>query len=71
MTRSKRKGVTIDVCDRGHGAWFDMGELALAYGLQPPQGLAASTVDEHATDDDPPAWQLTAELLLRLFLPFL
>jgi Zn-finger nucleic acid-binding protein len=71
MERAEFKGVTIDQCGPCMGVWFDMGEIAAAFELGSQQGLAASTVDEHATDDEPPAWWFAANILGRLFLPFL
>jgi Zn-finger nucleic acid-binding protein len=71
MARVERKGITLDSCPAGHGLWFDMGELAALFEIEPPQGLAASAVDEHARDDAPPEWLLALDILLRLFIPFL
>jgi Zn-finger nucleic acid-binding protein len=71
MSRFTRKGITVDGCAPCKGTWFDMGEITAIFEVAPPQGLAASTVDEHATDDDPPAWLMALDILLRLFVPFL
>jgi len=71
MARGETRGVTIDTCDSCHGTWFDAGEIALTFGLQPPQGLAMQTVDEHAADDEPSGLSLAVEAALRLFLQFL
>ncbi len=53
------------------GIWFDIGEIARVHGLEEPQGLAASTVDEHATDDEPPGWLIAANVLSRMIFPYL
>ena len=71
MDRMEQHGVKLDMCLACKGLWFDMGELAAVYNLQPVQGLAASTVDEHATDDAPPDWATAIWLVARLFAPFL
>jgi Zn-finger nucleic acid-binding protein len=70
MTTYEEKGLRLDQCAKCQGTWFDMGELARVYGLQPIQGFAASLVDEHACDDEPPGWQLFIESALGLFLRF-
>lgn len=70
MLPEERDGVTLDHCQPCAGLWFDLGEIARVYRLAPAQGLAAATVDETAADEEPPAWQLAAEVLLRMFLPF-
>lgn len=69
MTRFIENGITLDSCGACHGTWFDMGEIAAVYGLEPPQSLAASTVAEHAMDDAPPSWWVALQILLRAFLP--
>jgi len=71
MERIDREGVTLDQCAPCTGVWFDTGEIAAVFKLQPPQGLAASRIDENATDDGPPDWLSAAMILSRLFLPFL
>jgi len=70
MERADHRGVLLDTCPTCHGTWFDIGEIAAVYSLPPTQGLAASTVDEHA-GDEPPAWFIAAQLLGRLVVPFL
>ena len=71
MERHERDGVRLDQCTPCQGTWFDVGEIAAVYKLAPVQGLAASTVDENAPDNVPPAWWLAANVLARLFVPFL
>ena len=71
MARGKTQGVTVDTCGQCRGTWFDIGEVAVAFGLQPPQSLAMQTVDEHAADNEAPGWYYAAEVILRLFLQFL
>ena len=71
MERIDREGVTLDQCAPCTGVWFDTGEIAAVFKLEPPQGLAASRIDENATDDGPPDWLSAAMILSRLFLPFL
>ena len=70
MERVSRKSVAVDACPACHGIWFDMGEITAVFEIPPPQGLAASTVDEHATDGEPPAWAAALQILLGLFLRF-
>jgi Zn-finger nucleic acid-binding protein len=67
MVREKQRGVTLDVCGPCGGAWFDTGELAAAYGLQPPQSLSASTVDDDGPSDGDLMMQ-AAGILLGGFL---
>lgn len=71
MERFSERGIFLDQCGPCRGTWFDTGEIAAVYQLVPPQGLAMSTVDEHATDDELPGWLLAAGALARAFLPFL
>jgi Zn-finger nucleic acid-binding protein len=71
MERNKQKSVTLDVCGRCKGVWFDVGEIGHVYGLQPYQDLPASLVDEHACDDEPPGWLLMLGSILRLIAPFI
>lgn len=70
MDRSVEKGISLDHCGPCRGTWFDTGEIVATHGLEPPQGLAMSTVDEHASDDEPPGWLLALQVLGRMFLPF-
>jgi Zn-finger nucleic acid-binding protein len=70
MERLEQAGVHLDRCNPCNGTWFDTGEIARVYRLAPVQGLAASTVDEHALDGEPPAWMHAAWILARVFLPF-
>jgi len=70
MTPYEQRGVRLDQCPNCQGVWFDVGEIALVYGLQPVQGLAASSVDETATADEPPAWLLIAESVLGFIFGF-
>jgi Zn-finger nucleic acid-binding protein len=71
MERMTREGVQLDQCAPCTGVWFDTGEIAAVFKLEPAQGLAAATVDEHATDDDPPEWLTAAMVVGRMVLPFL
>ena len=71
MERFETEGVSIDHCAACNGTWFDMGEIARVYGLQRAQGLAASTIDEHATDDEPSGWLIALNIAARLALPYL
>jgi len=64
------RGVTVDSCDRCRGTWFDVGEIALAFGLQPAQSLAMQTIDEHAADGERSGWLIAVETVLRLFFQF-
>ena len=70
MSRFYDAGVRLDRCASCNGTWFDTGEIATVHKLVPAQGLAMSTVDETAADDEPPAWLLAASILARVFLPF-
>ncbi len=69
MERTEEDGVQLDQCGHCTGTWFDTGEIAAVHKLVPAQGLAAGTVDEHAADDEPPAWLTAAMILSRVFLP--
>ena len=40
MTRFKQAGVTLDRCDTCKGTWFDTGEIAAVYGVEPAHELA-------------------------------
>jgi Zn-finger nucleic acid-binding protein len=71
MQRFEKDGVTLDQCAACNGTWFDMGEIVRVYNLAPAQGLAASTIDEHATDDEPPGWLIALNIAARLAFPFL
>lgn len=71
MERIEREGLRLDQCATCMGVWFDTGEITAVFRLQPPQGLAASQVDEQATDDDPPDWLTAAMIVGRMVLPFL
>ncbi len=71
MERFEREGAILDQCKSCRGVWFDMGEIARVYKLQPAQGLAASTVDEHACDDEPSGWEIAFHFAARLVFPFL
>lgn len=71
MERFEKRGVWLDQCAPCRGTWFDIGEIVAVYQLTPHQGLAASTVDEHATDDEPPAWEIALGMVSRMLLPFL
>ena len=71
MQRFKQGSVSLDQCSACQGTWFDTGEITAVYKLKPAQSLAMATVDEHATDSQPPAWLLAAHILGRMFLPFL
>lgn len=71
MERTERQGVPLDQCVKCMGVWFDTGEIAAVFKLQPVQGLAASQVDEHATDGAPPDWLTAAMVVGRMVVPFL
>lgn len=71
MERFERDGVRLDKCEPCHGTWFDVGEIVTVYKLVPSQSLAMSTVDETAAEGDPPAWWIAANILARVFLPWL
>lgn len=71
MERFERESMQLDECAPCRGTWFDTGEIARVFKLEPVQGLAASTVDENAPDEVPPPWLLAASVLVRMFLPFL
>ena len=71
MDRVYDAGVRLDHCAPCAGTWFDTGEIGAVHKLVPAQGLAMSTVDETAADDEAPAWLLAASILARVFLPFL
>jgi Zn-finger nucleic acid-binding protein len=47
MEREQRGNVTVDVCNPCDGVWFDIGEIALAYDLEPVQGLASAFISRH------------------------
>ncbi len=71
MERSVHAGVTLDTCASCTGTWFDIGEIGQVYGLQPPQGLGARLVDEHACNDEPPGWAMMLGTIVRLVAPFI
>lgn len=71
VERVEKDGIVLDQCASCTGVWFDMGEITAVFGLPPAQGLAASLIDEHATDDEPPGWQLLVISALRMLAPFL
>ena len=71
MERIERDGIQLDKCEPCTGVWFDTGEIAAVHRLVPAQGLAASTVDEHASDDEPPGWLTAAMMVGRVLVPFL
>jgi Zn-finger nucleic acid-binding protein len=71
MQRIEREKIQLDQCAACMGVWFDTGEIAAVYHLQPAQGLAMSTVDEHATDGQGPDWLSAAMIVGRMALPFL
>lgn len=71
MERFQEHGIYLDQCVPCRGTWFDTGEIGAIYHMEEPQGLAMSTVDEHGTDNAPPAWLAAAGILARVFLPFL
>lgn len=70
MARIEQQGVTIDRCDPCSGVWFDMGEIARVYRLPPVPSPALAAAGHTTNGDLPPAWQLAAEVLLRVFLPY-
>lgn len=71
MQRFDRGGVTLDACDRCHGIWFDMGELAAVYGLHPSEDrpLTGST-GAPALAPNGPSWLTGAFVVARTLLPF-
>jgi Zn-finger nucleic acid-binding protein len=71
MERVDRAGVALDQCAKCMGVWFDTGEIATVFKLAPPQGLAASQVDEHANDGERPDWLTAAMIVGRIAVPFL
>ena len=71
MERFDKEGVTLDQCAACNGVWFDIGEIVRVYGVARVQGLAASTVDEHAYDDEPPGWLIALNVVSRIAFPFL
>lgn len=71
MERYEKEGVLLDQCGPCTGTWFDVGEVAAVFKLAPPQGLAASTVDEHAADDEPTGWLVALSVVSRLVFPYL
>ncbi|HML97164.1 MAG TPA: zf-TFIIB domain-containing protein [Tepidiformaceae bacterium] len=71
MERFEKEGIWLDQCAPCRGTWFDVGEIVAVYQLRPHQGLAASTVDEHATGDELPAWEIALGIVGRMLLPFL
>lgn len=70
MDRGTLRKVTVDTCHPCKGVWFDVGELAVAFGLEPPQSMAMAMVDEHAMDGEPEGWQLALSTALNIFLRF-
>lgn len=72
MARVEQQAVTLDRCDPCAGVWFDMGEIARVYKLPPVPSLTTAAIGpgDVTADDLPPAWQLAAEVLLEVFLPF-
>jgi len=70
MERFDQGGVRLDQCAPCRGTWFDTGEIVAAYKLVPVQSLAMSTVDELASENEPPAWWIAASILGRLFIAF-
>jgi hypothetical protein len=71
MQRFDRGGVTLDACDPCHGIWFDMGELAAVYGLQPgeDQPLPGATTPPALSGHGSP-WLAGAFAVARALLPF-
>ena len=70
MDRFDKAGIRLDACSRCHGTWFDIGEITHVYRIPIPQGLAASTVDEHAADDESPGWLTFLSAVARIALPY-
>lgn len=71
MDRYEKDGILLDQCPPCRGTWFDIGEIVAVHRLPIHQGLAASTVDEHAADDEPPGWAVALDIISRLVFPFL
>lgn len=71
MERWKKEKLRLDTCAACHGTWFDVGEIAVVYGLAPPQSWPASLIDEHAADDEPEGWAVFLLSALRFLAPFL
>jgi len=70
MDRFDKAGIRLDTCNLCHGTWFDIGEITHVYKVPIPQGLAASTIDEHAADDEPPGWLAFLTSVARIALPY-
>jgi len=71
MERFEKGGILLDQCGPCGGTWFDVGEIVAVYNLAPVQGLAASTVDEHGHEDEPPPWAIALNVASRMLFPFL
>lgn len=71
MERYEKDGILLDQCSPCRGTWFDIGEIVVVHKLPRYQGLAGSTVDERATEDEPPGWAVALDIISRLVFPFL
>jgi Zn-finger nucleic acid-binding protein len=71
MTRLEQAGVTLDRCDTCKGTWFDTGEIAAVYGVEPPRGLAATAARMTPQQGDPSALAFGLEAGVRILSLFL
>ncbi len=71
MERYEKSGITLDQCPPCRGTWFDVGEITAVYDLKPPQGLAASTVEETAGVDEPSGLLIALDIAARIAFPFI
>jgi Zn-finger nucleic acid-binding protein len=65
MTFGKRSGIVVDVC-RGHGTWFDGGELDAVMGFVREGGLEADLAAAPPPAADPGARAMEATLTVQL-----
>lgn len=79
MQRFGSNGIQLDTCATCRGTWFDMGEIAAVYSLQPVESLASfrarqpqgDLIDPLLGDDGDGLWDEAAGLgfgILRRFL---
>ncbi len=69
MERVQQRSLWFDACKACGGTWYDTGELCAIHGLVPPQGMAASTVDETDAPSDLDLFTQALFILARIFLP--
>lgn len=48
MERFEMQGITLDHCDPCDGVWFDTGEIAAVFGVEPPRGKIGSLAEASA-----------------------